>query len=165
MEYRSNTQEIIARMREIQQAVVTGDFSDALVAGLNAAMGLMKRRIFNQSLAADGSSLGLYISKPYKRKRENAGRQVTRKDEEFNGSLRRSIEAVTVNNRRAEIRITNAENAKIAGYQEQQIANIRAGRPANEASGLRVPIFELSPSELEVAQSTTRALLLQKLNV
>lgn len=164
MEYTSNTSDLLARFRQIKAALETGDFSDALVAGLNAGAAILKRRVFNQSLAADGSSLGPYYSEQYERDRVRKGRQVARKDLEFHGPLRRSIEVIAVNQTRAEVRITNAKNADIARYQEQQIANLRAGRPANEASGDRVPIFEFSPTEEEIVQTTTVALLQQKFN-
>lgn len=164
MAYTSNSNQLLTRLKGVKNFFETGDFSDALVAGLNAGMGLMKRRIFNQSLAADGTSLGPYYSEDYERYRVRRGRQVARKDLEVEGSLRRSIEVVAVNNQRAECRITNEENAKIARYQEQQIYNLRNDLPANQASGGRVPIFEFSETETEVSQSTTIALLQQKFN-
>jgi hypothetical protein len=164
MPYTSNSKELLARLKAIEQFFQTGDFSDALVAGLNAGTAIMKRRIFNQSLAADNSSLGPYYSETYERERLRKGRQVFKKDEEMTGSLRRSIEVVTVNNNRAECRITNERNAQIARYQEQQIYNLRNDLRANEASGGRVPIFEFSELEREIAQSTTLALLQQKFN-
>jgi hypothetical protein len=162
MSYTSNSNALLARLKAVSQFVETGDFSDALVAGLNAGIGIMKRRIFNQSLAADNTSLGPYYSEQYERDRVRRGRQVFRKDLEFHGSLRRSIEVVAVNNTRAECRITNEKNAQIARYQEQQVYNLRNDLPANEASGGRVPIFEFSTLENEIANSTTLALLQQK---
>lgn len=162
MPYTSNTKDLLSRLKAIENFVETGDFSDALVAGLNAGSGIMKRRIFNQSLAADGSSLGRYFSEQYERDRVRKGRQVARKDLEFDGSLRRSIEVVAVNNTRAELRITNDHNAQIARYQEQQVYNLRNNLPANQASGGRVPIFEFSELETEIVRTTTIALLQQK---
>jgi hypothetical protein len=162
MEYFSNTTEVLARLAVIRGLIAAGVFSDSLVAGLNAGMGLMKRRIFNQSLDAEGGSLGPYFSEQYARDRRRAGRQTARKDLENEGALRRAIEVVTVSNTKAEIRITNEEAANIARYQEQQIYNLRNNLPANQASGQRVPIFELNPTELSVVQTTTRELLRQK---
>lgn len=162
MEYNSNTKEQLARLALIRATIATGVFSDALVAGLNAGMAVMKRRIFNQSLDANDQSLGPYISEQYERDRAREGRQIARKDLEFNGTLRRAIEVVSIDNTKAEIRITNDHQADIARWQEQQIANIRAGRPANEESGLRVPIFELNEVERDIAQTTTRELINQK---
>ena len=138
MEYKSNSKELLVRLKLIRANIAAGVFSDALAAGLNAGMGLMKRRIFNQSLAADGSTLGGYESEDYSRKRQRSGRQVGRKDLEFDGTLRRAIEVVTVNNTKAQIRITNPDSADIAFYQEQQIYNLRNGLPANSESGGKV---------------------------
>lgn len=164
MTYESNTQELLAKLALVRAQLAAGAFSDALVAGLNAGMGAMKRRIFNQSLDANGQSLGPYISAPYKRKRSKAGRQIARKDEEFHGTLRRAIEVVTVSNVKVEMRFTDDRSADIGRWQEQQVYNIRTGKDANEASGGRVPIFELSPAEARIVQTTTRALLAQKFN-
>lgn len=163
MTYDSNTKAILARLALIRASVAAGAFSDALVAGLNAGMGAMKLRIFNQSLDATGGSLGDY-EPTYARDRRRAGRQTENKDLEFTGTLRRAIEVVTVNNRRAEIRIVSDDQANIARWQEQQVYNLRTGAPGNEPSGGRVPIFELSPTEQSIVQTTTRALIKQKLN-
>jgi hypothetical protein len=164
MEYKSNTKELLARLALIRGLIASGVFSDALVAGLNAGVGAMKRRIFDQSLAADGSDLGPYYSKQYIRKRQKNGRQVGKKDLEFEGSIRRAIEVVTVSNTKAEALFTDDDSADIARWQEQQIYNLRNGRPANEASGGKVAIFEFNELELEIVQTTTRALLAQKFN-
>lgn len=165
MEYHSNSAQVLARLKLVRGIIISGVFSDALVAGLNAGMGVMKRRIFNQSLDANGESLGPYISEQYERDRRREGRQTEHKDLEMDGTLRRSIEVVTISNSRAEVRITSPEEADIARWQEQQIFNIRTGRPANEASGGRVPIFEFSTTEAEIARTTTQQLLLEKLNI
>lgn len=165
MDYQSNTKEVLERLKAIQALIAGGAFSDALVAGLNAGTAVMKRRIFNQSLAADGSSLGAYFSAQYERKRQRAGRQVGSKDLEFNGTVRRAIEVVAVNNSRAEVRFTDDRSADIGRWQEQQIANLRAGAPANEASGARAPIFEFSAAETAVVQTTTRELIRQRFNL
>lgn len=162
MAYKSNTKEILARLALIRATIATGAFQDALVAGLNAGMGVMKRRIFNQSLDALGNTLGPYFSEQYERDRQREGRQIGRKDLEFQGTLRRAIEVITVNNLKAEIRITNDRSAEIARFQEQQIYNLRNGLPANQESGQKVPIFELSEDELEIVRTTTRELLAQK---
>lgn len=164
MDYNSNTKEVLARLKLIRANIAAGVFSDALVAGLNAGMGVMKRRIFNQSLDAQGVSLGIYFSEQYERDREREGRQITRKDLEFEGTLRRAIEVITVNNLKAEVRITNATSAEIARFQEQQIYNLRNGLPANQANGNKVPIFEFSELELQIVKDTTRELLRQKFN-
>lgn len=162
MEYNSNTKEVMARLSIIRATIAAGVFSDALVAGLNSGMGVMKRRIFNQSLDATGTSLGPYFSEQYERDRVRKGRQVGKKDLEMDGTLRRAIEVVTVNNTKAEIRITSEESAKIARYQEQQVFNLRNGLPGNNASGGKVPIFEFDADELEIVHTVTRELLAQK---
>lgn len=161
MAYQSNTQRQRERVEQLRLLVQSGAVSDALVAGLNAGMAAMKRRIFNQSLAVDGSSLGKYFSDPYERDRVREGRQVAHKDEEFTGTLRRAIEVVSVNNTRAEIRLTDGRSADIARWQEQQIYNLRNNLPANEASGGSVPIFALNDLERSIVQTTTRALIQQ----
>lgn len=164
MEFNSNTKEVQARLALIRAQIATGVFSDALVAGLNAAMGIMKRRIFNLSQDADGESLAHYVSAGYKKKRVNKGRQIVRKDLEFDGTLRRAIEVVTVNNTKAEIRLTDDDSANIARWQEQQIYNIRTGVPPNEASGGRVPIFELNDDEKDILRTNIAELIGQKLS-
>jgi hypothetical protein len=165
MDYNSNTADMLARLKFLKAVALSGVFSDALAAGLNAGMGVMKRRIFNQSLDANGQTLGPYYSEQYARDRRRDGRQTERKDLENEGTLRRSIETVTINNIRAEVRFTSPEEANIGRWQEQQIYNLRTGRPANEASGGRVPIFEFNAAEAEIARTTSQQLLLQKLNI
>lgn len=162
MEYNSNTKDVLARLKLIRATIAGGAFSDALVAGLNAGMGLMKRRIFNQSLDANGVTLGPYFSEQYERDRVREGRQITRKDLEMTGTLRRAIEIVTVNNLKAEMRITNADRAEVARKQEVQIYNLRNNLDYDANTGESAPIFELSADELEIVQSTTRELLAQK---
>lgn len=164
MAYTSNSGKVLQRIALIRANIAAGAFSDALVAGLNAGRAVMVRRIFNQSLDAEGTSLGPYFSEQYERDRQRAGRQVARKDLEFDGTLRRSIETVAVNGTRAEIRITSDREADIARWQEQQIFNLRNGHKANEETGGRVPIFELNAVEREIVQTTTRELIRQKFN-
>lgn len=163
MDYTSNTKEALARIAILRANLAAGTFSDALVAGLNAGMAVMKLRIFNQSLDATGVTLGPYYSESWERERRQKGRQVVRKDLEFTGTLRRSIEVVTVNNTRAEIRITNDDTADIARYQEQQIYALRNDTEPTE--GVKVPIFEFSTDEAEIVRTTTNALLAQKFSV
>lgn len=164
MEYTSNTKEVLARLAIIRAQIASGVFSDALVAGLNAGMGVMKRRIFNQSLDAVGQSLGPYFSEQYARDRRREGRQTARKDLELTGTLRRSIEVVTVNNTKAEIRITSPEEADIARKQEEMIFNLLNNLPWDAFGSGKVPIFELNPQEVEIVRTTTADLLAQKFN-
>lgn len=163
MEYSSNVKDVMARLALIRATIASGVFSDTLVAGLNAAMGVMKRRIFNQSLAADGTDLGPYYSEQYARDRRREGRQTARKDLEMTGTLRRAIEVVTVNNFKAEIRITSDERAEVARKQEFMIYALRNNLPFTDQSG-KVPIFELSPLERSIVESTTAELLRQRFN-
>lgn len=58
---------------------------------LNTANGLMHKRIFNQGLSSDGTALGVYRSKQWKKTRENKPRQTAYKDLFFNGDLSRSL--------------------------------------------------------------------------
>lgn len=164
MEYHSNTKEMMARIALIRATIASGVFSDSLVAGLNAGMGVMKRRIFNQSLDAVGQSLGPYFSEQYARDRRREGRQTARKDLEFKGTLRRSIEVVTVNNTKAEIRITSPEEADIARKQEEMIFNLLNNLPWDAFGSGKVPIFEFNDVEADIARTTTRELLAQKFN-
>ncbi len=164
MEYNSNTKEILARLALIRATIASGAFQDALVAGLNAGMGVMKLRIFNQSLDALGNPLGPYYSETHIRDRVREGRQVARKDLEFKGSLRRAIEVVAVNNLKAEVRITNPTDADKARKQEVQIFNLKNNLPYNAEGAGKVPIFEFSEEEVDIVVTTTRELLQQKFN-
>ncbi len=164
MEYTSNTKEVLARLKLIRATIAAGAFSDALTAGLNAGMGVMKRRIFNQSLDAKGQSLGPYFSEQYARDRRRDGRQTDTKDLENTGSMRRSIQVVVINSTLVEMRIVNDADADKARFQEQQIFNLRTGKPPNQKNGGRVAIFELNDTERSIVQTTTRALLQQKFN-
>lgn len=63
----SNIQDVTARLIAIRDRLDTGpnnavpaDFSDAVFSAVNAGMGLMKQRIFNEGLDAEGVSLGKY---------------------------------------------------------------------------------------------------------
>lgn len=161
MEYKSNVKEVLARLALIRATIASGVFSDALVAGLNAGMAAMKRRIFNQSLAADGTSLGPYFSESYARDRRREGRQTSKKDLEMTGTLRRAIEVVAVNNTAAEIRITSPDRAEVARKQEFQIWALLNNAPLDQTSK-KLPIFELNAFELEITNTTTRELLRQK---
>lgn len=161
MAYRSNTQEQRARIERLRILVQSGAISDALVAGLKAGTEAMKNRIFDRSLDATGQTLGPYFDDPWIRHRKEEGRQVSRKDLEFTGSLRRSIEVVSVNNSRAEVRFTDTQSADIGRWQEQQIYNLNNDLPAGQVGG-KVPIFQFNATEVAIVQSTTRALIQQR---
>src|SRR3972149_11602266 len=90
--FNSNLNELIVRFKAIKTGSQQVDFSDALVLGVNAAKGSMQNRIFNQGLDAKGVTLGPYISKQYKKKRQKPPKkQILYKDLEFSGTLRRGI--------------------------------------------------------------------------
>jgi len=97
----------------------------------------------------------------YEKYRLSRGRQVEYKDLEVEGSLRRSIETVKVDNSKVVIAITNEETAKIAGYQEQQIGNIRAGQNARTGNAAPARIFEVSESECEQIKAEGNAAISQ----
>lgn len=99
-------------------------------------------------LQKNADASGLEEFSHYEKKRLAHGRQIEKKDLEFDGTLRRTIEVVKEVNR-VVIAFTNTEQAAIARYQEQQIGNIRAG--ANPVKGKATPvrIFSLSEEEYE----------------
>lgn len=59
----SNIDEIVARFKGYGVKIANADPSEALLVGINAAMGQMKNRIFNQGEDAFGVSLGPYTGK------------------------------------------------------------------------------------------------------
>lgn len=89
----------------------------------------------------------------YEKFRLSKGRQIDYKDLELEGSLRRSIETIKDDNKQVVIAITNEETAKISGYQEQQIGNIRAGQNAKTGTATPAKIFEFSQDEFEQVEA------------
>ena len=65
------------------------------------------------------------------------------------GSLRRSIETVVENEKAAIINFSNDESAAIAHGQEQQITNIRNGKPGITKGTGAIKIFNLDTKERE----------------
>lgn len=63
MELKSNLEDIIKKLQQVAKRAEALDFSEPLVAGLNAAMGRMKFRIFNSGQDSKGVSFGKYIGK------------------------------------------------------------------------------------------------------
>jgi hypothetical protein len=84
---------------------------------------------------------------PYQRKRTLSGRQIGYKDLEFNGELRRSIQVFVQNEASVVLAFNNDHSADVAHGQEQQIANIRQGRPGTTRNSNPVPIFSFSDDE------------------
>lgn len=149
-------------------------FGDVLVTALNTGNGLMQQRIFTQNEDIEGQSFGQYVGRKrkarligsenrtqnkrnkalagleltsYQRKRKLAGRQIAKKDLEFHGGLRRSIETVVENERSAILAFNNVESTKIAHGQEQQITNIRNGQKGYTRGTGAVKIFRLNATE------------------
>jgi len=85
----------------------------------------------------------------YQRKRALRGRQTVKKDLELEGSLRRSIETQVEDERSAVINFSNTESALIAHGQEQQITNIRNGKPGTTKGTGAIKIFTLDTKERE----------------
>jgi hypothetical protein len=81
----------------------------------------------------------------YQRKRLSKGRQIGKKDLEFTGELRRSIET-QADERSAVLEFSNDQSALIARGQENQITNIRNGRTGS-TKGDGIKIFNLSEDE------------------
>lgn len=61
MKLNSNIEELINRLQSVAQQANTIDVSEPLVSGINAAMGAMKYRIFNEGKDRFGISLGEYV--------------------------------------------------------------------------------------------------------
>ena len=64
---------------------------DLITPVMKDAESVLKRRIFNEGKATNGSKLGSYKTEAWKRKRQKAKRQTSYKDLEFSGDLRRDI--------------------------------------------------------------------------
>ena len=92
--------------------------ADAALAAAKVIEAKMKRRIFNEGRAVNGS-IGKYRSRSYRAKRRAAGRQIGKKDLEFHGDLRRSIQTGK-RSMGAVVGFTNDRSRKIMGYQEDQ---------------------------------------------
>lgn len=95
----------------------------------------------------------------YEKIRLGHGRQIEKKDLQFDGSVSSSIEIVREEGNKAVISITNAENAKIARYQEQQIGNIRAGQHPIKGKAEPAEIFVLSKAEYDVVDEQGKRLI------
>lgn len=158
------------KIEGLKEAFENGKFSDALVGALNTGNGLLQQRVFTQNEDIEGQSFGQYIGKKrkaqlvskgkkksisevyltaYQRKRQKAGRQISRKDLEFHGGLRRAIETVVENENAAALEFNNDLAAQIAHGQEQQISNIRNGLPGTTKGIGATKIFKLSTTEKE----------------
>lgn len=97
---------------------------------------------------------------PYQRKRANKGRQVVKKDLEFEGTLRNSIEVQIINERAAALMFNNDQSVLVAKGQENQITNIRNGLPGY-VTGDGIMIFALNEDEREGTHEQVRLLVNQ----
>lgn len=97
------------------------------------AEALLKRRIFTNRQATDGSSLGTYKSDQHKKLRRSKGRQIQEKDLFLEGDLFRSI-AVGRNSR----------NELVLGFNRDRFKKIAEGQQRQTGK----TIFQLSSSEV-----------------
>jgi hypothetical protein len=165
------------RIEGLKEAYENGRFGDALVGALNTGNGIMQQRVFQETQDVKGQSFGVYIGKKrkvkelpatknrtqakrnksvegqeltsYQRKRALKGRQIAKKDLEFDGGLRRAIETQIENEKSAVLEFNNDLAAKIATGQEQQIENIRNGKSGTTKGTGATKIFALNESEKE----------------
>lgn len=63
MEIKSNIQDLIAKFKKLADDAEKVDFSKALEAGVNAALGQMKQRVFNTGKDSKGIAFGKYVGK------------------------------------------------------------------------------------------------------
>lgn len=105
-------------------------------------------------------SAGLELT-AYQRKRANKGRQVTKKDLEFQGGLRRAIESKIENEKSVVLEFNNDLAAKIAKGQEQQIHNIRSGGKGTTKGEGATRIFTFDEKEREEVTEQGKTLILQ----
>lgn len=172
---------LVNKIEGLKKAYENGNFGDALVTALNTGNGLMQQRIFTETQDIEGNSFGQYVGAvhkarlkknkrnksvadqyltAYQRKRLLAGRQIAKKDLEFSGGLRRSIETKVENEKAAVLEFNTDLAAKVARGQENQISNIRNGSKAvTRGNGIR--IFKLNGSEKEKVVEQGRELLKQ----
>lgn len=176
------------KIQKIKQAFENGRFGDALVGALNTGSGLMQQRIFQENVDTKGQSFGEYVGKKrkvrlqvssnrtqnkrnkavagleltaYQRKRALKGRQVIKKDLELEGGLRRAIETQIENEKSVVLEFNNDLAAKIAKGQEQQIENIRNGKPGTTKGTGATRIFTFDEKEREEVTEQGRELILQ----
>lgn len=165
------------KVEGLRTAFESGRFADALVGALETGNGLMQQRIFIRNEDVEGNGFGVYIGRKtlprslptttsrtdrkrikanagipltrWQRIRANKGRQVAKKDLEFTGGLRRSIEAQIQEEREAALFFNTSEAAAVAHGQEQQITNIRNGGKGTTKGSGAIKIFNLNDSERE----------------
>lgn len=172
----SNIDDVIERFQGLAKNAKQVDFSEALTVGVNAAMGKMKFRIFNKGHDAFGLDLGKYTGRresislksinkfkklkiakdvdfdagltDYEKERLKKGRQISYKDLEFTGALRRGIVVVSESNKSVVCMIPNDDLFNISKYQEKMIAELQGSQEP-------LKIFALSDEEREVLKTNT----------
>lgn len=180
---KTNLDALIEKLKKRKDQLNGIDYSAALLQGANASMGEMKVRIFNDGKDKSGVVFGKYTGKKkllfvvnaekirrmriaeglgiddgftdYEKKRLKAGRQVTYKDLEFTGDLRRGVVIGKDSETRIICWIPNDDLFKIAKYQEEQIGKIKGQE--------FVVIFSLSDDERKTLKDQTRLAIKQLL--
>lgn len=97
----------------------------------------------------------------YQRKRAAKGRQITKKDLEMSGGVRRAIETQVEGDKAAVLQFNNSQAAKIARGQEQQIHNILTGGKGTTKGTEATKIFTFNDSEREQVTEQGKELILQ----
>lgn len=177
---KTNLDELLEKFKKAAEESQNIDYGEALLVGVNAGMGLMKNRIFNQGQDKFGVSLGKYVGKKtgvkagnkirklriakelnfddgltdYEKERLRDGRQIGYKDLELTGDLRRGVVIGQESNVRVICWIPNDFLFTIAKYQEEQIASIRGD--ADPAQ-----IFALSDDEKKAVEENTKEAIKQ----
>lgn len=98
---------------------------------------------------------------PYERRRVLFGRQVGYKDLEFKGDLRRSIQVALIDGRTVTLAFTTLLQANKAHGQEQQITNLRNGRPGTTRGTGATRIFAFSEQEKQLVKQQAELAILQ----
>ncbi len=117
---------------------------DWVLFATNEAHGIFLDRVFNEGKTTSGRSFGRYITKAWKKKRREKGRQTVYKDLQMTGDFRKAIKQVKKTDGRMTIEFVGDDVLlKIADGQEKQIG--------------RGPIFEFSKAEMkEVIDKTVK---------
>lgn len=98
---------------------------------------------------------------PHMRKRVLRGRQVVSKDLELEGDLRRSIQVFIENDKEVVLAFNTDKQALVAAGQEQQITNIRNGRPGTTKGTGAIKIFAFNGDEIDQTIQQGTELVLQ----
>ena len=115
-----NNQEAIKR----ELTKVSKDMTFELTQTIYASL---MERIFNFTKDSSGKKFGKYKSLSYKRKREQAGRQISNKDLQFSGLLKNSVKVGNLDDNTFAIGIIpskhkdKADSANISVFQEEQL--------------------------------------------